>query len=156
MPKSVEYSLRRPLTSDLRLRKLIKKLRATDNLIRYVRSPPFAEGYSSEPVREVGKEHEGENHESVPLSVVLSVTLRPRTVPHERKSSNYRPAPIAFGSFGSLGRKSTCTRVVEWGGGRCHGVFNYFNRGRPEHGEGVGRVLKMGVNARDNLHSVIW
>lgn len=56
MPKSVEYSSRRPLTSDLRLRKLIKKLRATDNLIHryYVRSPPFAEGYSSEPVRGLG------------------------------------------------------------------------------------------------------
>lgn len=63
------------------------------------------------------------------------------------------------------------TEEGEMGGGEGHrrgekdetrcsrGVFNYFNRAAERRGEARergSRRLKMGVNARDNLHSVIW
>ena len=142
MPKSVEYL--HTLTIDLRLRNLIKKLRAVDNLIRR-----YISRHSRRDIHRDGrKECEEEYHESAPLSAVLSVTLKPRTVPHERKSSNYRPAPI-FRIFRIARAKDRFERVRVEKEPRGCSIISIERRG-------VGHVLKMGVNTRDNLHSVIW
>lgn len=104
---------------DLRLRKLIKKLRAADNLIRRYVSRRSRGGDIH---RSGGEVREGENHESAPLSAVLSVTLRSRTVPRERKSSNYRPAPIS--------RIFRIARAKE----RVHGLPNGRGEGKEPQG----------------------